>query len=78
MKIERGLSAQTLLGERSRPTKDVKAEAEAAGLSWATIRRAKDRLGIKAKREGYGINGQWVWVSPLGFSKVLMSTFERD
>jgi RecA-family ATPase len=55
---------KTLLGNRSKPTKDVKSEAEAAGLSWATIRRAKDRLGIKAKREGYGTDGQWVWVSP--------------
>lgn len=58
-----------LLGKGPKPTKDIKTEAETAGLSWATVRRAKDRLGIKARREalagaGYGPDGQWVWALP--------------
>jgi len=36
---------------------DLKADAKEAGLSWATIRRAKDRLGVVAKRESHGRDG---------------------
>jgi putative DNA primase/helicase len=57
---------KTLLAKGLRRTNAIKADAEDAGLSWATIRRAKDRLGIKARREaitgeGIGSDGQWVW-----------------
>src|SRR5215471_9859424 len=42
---------------------DLKADAKGAGLSWATIRRAKDRLGVVAKRESHGRDGagRWTW-----------------
>jgi putative DNA primase/helicase len=42
---------------------DLKTDAREAGLSWATIRRAKDRLGIVAKRESHGRDGagRWTW-----------------
>jgi putative DNA primase/helicase len=42
---------------------DLKADAKEAGLSWATIRRAKDRLGVVAKRESHGRDGagRWTW-----------------
>ena len=42
---------------------DLKADANQAGLSWATIRRAKDRLGVVAKRESHGRDGagRWTW-----------------
>jgi putative DNA primase/helicase len=45
---------------------DLKADAKEAGLSWATIRRAKDRLGVVAKRESHGRNGggRWTWALP--------------
>jgi AAA domain len=33
--------------------KDIQAEAKEAGLSWATVRRAKDRLGVEAERESH-------------------------
>ena len=44
--------------------KDVKAEANSAGLTWATVRRAKDRMGIKPRREGFSGDGVWVWELP--------------
>jgi putative DNA primase/helicase len=47
------------------PTKQVKADADAAGMSsWATIRRAKDRLGVVIKREGFGPGGTFLWALP--------------
>jgi putative DNA primase/helicase len=47
--------------------KDLQADAKQAGLSWATIRRAKDRLGIVAERKSHGRDGggRWTWAMPL-------------
>jgi hypothetical protein len=46
---------------------DLNADAKEAGLSWATIRRAKDRLGVVAKRESHGRDGggRWTWAMPI-------------
>jgi putative DNA primase/helicase len=43
--------------------KDVKDAAEGAGLAWATVRRAKDKLGIRPQRASIGTEGagHWVW-----------------
>jgi RecA-family ATPase len=43
--------------------KDIQAEAREAGLSWATVRRAKDRVGVVAERKshGFGGKGEWLW-----------------
>lgn len=49
------------------PTKEVKREARKAGISDATLRRAKDRLGIRAEHIGgrFGDGEQrWVWILP--------------
>lgn len=51
-----------LLENIAMPSSDVKAEAEEAGYSWATIRRAQEELGIKPKKETY--NGGWIWSLP--------------
>jgi hypothetical protein len=47
--------------------KDIQAEAKEAGLSWATVRRAKDRLGVEAERESHGRDGggRWTWAMPI-------------
>jgi AAA domain-containing protein len=51
-----------LLADGSLPSTQVRSEADAAGHSWATIKRAKNVAGVKAFREG-GIaeKGQWLW-----------------
>ncbi len=44
--------------------RDVQNEAKASGHSWATIRRAKDVLGVRVQRDGFGKGGAWRWVLP--------------
>jgi putative DNA primase/helicase len=57
-----------LLADGAMPVKSVKADADGAGYSWATIRRAQKTLGIEAIKEGghFG-NGkqQWMWKLPV-------------
>jgi hypothetical protein len=51
-----------LLGSSGIAVKEIEKQAKDAGLSWATVRRAKDALKIKSEREGYG--GPWMWKTP--------------
>jgi putative DNA primase/helicase len=44
--------------------KQVKADADSAGLSWGTVRRAKSRLCLKVKREGFGPGSSLHWALP--------------
>jgi hypothetical protein len=48
---------------------EVKRESNAAGFSWATVRRAQKRLGIRPTRraesgDGLGGRGRWFWSLP--------------
>lgn len=53
-----------LLADGPVTAKQVRAEAEDAGLAWRTVRRAKDRLGLKVKREGFGPGSTLHWALP--------------
>ena len=45
-------------------TTELQKHAKQAGHSWATVRRAKDNLGVVAKKQP--ITGQWQWSLPQG------------
>jgi putative DNA primase/helicase len=56
-----------LLADGPLPTKTIKADADGAGYSWATIRRAQKALGIEPSKEGghFGATRQqWLWRLP--------------
>jgi AAA domain len=48
-----------VLRDKAVPSKDIKAEATEAGISWATIRRAADDLGVRKIHPD--IKGPWLW-----------------
>lgn len=50
-----------VLGADVVPSKSIEIEAKEAGISWASVRRASDSLGVK-KRRGEG--GKWYWSLP--------------
>jgi putative DNA primase/helicase len=57
-----------LLADGPLPVKAIKTDADGAGFSWATIRRAQKAMGVEAVKEG-GFFGkttkqQWVWRLP--------------
>lgn len=55
-----------LLSDGPVPTRDVKVESADAGHTWATIRRAQKRLGVKVQKQGTGIGDKsaWFWSMP--------------
>jgi putative DNA primase/helicase len=46
------------------PAKQVKAEATEAGISTKSLRSAREALGIKPEKTGFGGDGGWVWSLP--------------
>jgi hypothetical protein len=56
-----------LLADSPVSAKEVKRQAEEAGISVRTLKRSKHSLGVEARREG-GIaeTGQWFWTLPKG------------
>jgi putative DNA primase/helicase len=49
----------SVIGRDGKCVKEIAGEAKESGLSWATVRRAKDALKLKSERDGYG--GPWLW-----------------
>ena len=44
---------------------EIRRQAEAAGLNWSTVKRAKRALGIESQKQGF--DGRWKWsISPKG------------
>ena len=48
-----------LLANGPVPVAEIRAEADAAGHSWATLRRACDELGIITGKDGYSVGWSW-------------------
>jgi hypothetical protein len=44
------------------PKAEIERRAKEAGISASTLRRAKDHLGVKARKDGFG--GGWSWELP--------------
>jgi hypothetical protein len=53
-----------LLADGSLPTTEIKSQANEAGFAWATLRRAKERLGIRPRKSGF--ESGWTWELPKG------------
>jgi energy-coupling factor transporter ATP-binding protein EcfA2 len=53
---------EELLADGSLPSKQVRSEADQAGLTWATVRRAQQALGVVVAKEG--MKGPWTWQLP--------------
>lgn len=51
-----------LLADGPLPTKAIRADADGAGYSWATIRRAQKTLGIEPAKQG--MRAGWAWGMP--------------
>lgn len=45
-------------------SKDVQKLAKENGHAWATVRRAKDEVGVIVEREGFGPGAKWFWSLP--------------
>jgi AAA domain len=52
------------LSSGSVAVKDVKSEAQKAGISDRTLTRAKARAGVVSERVGFGKDGEWSWTLP--------------
>ncbi len=55
-----------LLAEGPLPSSEVRREAAETRISWRTLTRAKDNLGVIASRDKFGSGGRWFWTLPKG------------
>ncbi len=53
-----------LLSEGGKPAKETQREMRAAGFNDYQIRGARERLGVKPRREGFGTGSEWIWALP--------------
>lgn len=52
------------LGDGERPAGEVQSAARSAGVAVKTLRRARERVGVVTRREGFGARGGWLWSLP--------------
>lgn len=52
---------QELLREGALEQRELKKLADTCGLAWASVRRAKDRIGARSTRSGFGHGAKWLW-----------------
>ncbi len=55
-----------ILGQAPLPMAEVVDQGRKLGFTYATLRRAKDDLGVLTKRNGFGELGGWLWELPNG------------
>ncbi len=56
----------------------LKANARRAGIQEITLRRAKERLGVKVKRQGFGKGGKWTWELPIDAQEASIDAHKID
>lgn len=52
---------QEELADGPKPASQLQETAEAAGLSWDTVKRAKQRAGVSSDKQKGVANGRWLW-----------------
>jgi putative DNA primase/helicase len=70
-----------LLADEPLPVKTIKTDADGAGFSWATIRRAQKALGVEARKEGGAFGGKgavWKWYLPQGAQDATRCSTQND
>lgn len=68
-----------VLADGPLPVKDVERAAKEAGISRDSLRRARERMGIKPKRTGFGPEGVWTWGLPgIDGSQTLLDGIDAD
>jgi hypothetical protein len=50
-----------VLSDGPKESKEIQSEAAAAGISRASLRRARVAVGVVVRREGFGVGGRWIW-----------------
>lgn len=53
-----------ILAGGAMPADEVKAEAKRAGVSERTLWRAKAKIGIRSRKDGFGDGARWLWELP--------------
>jgi hypothetical protein len=65
-----------LLADGPQPHRVVQQRSRDEGISDATLKRAKDKLGIESKFEGFGHDGTWFWQLPADDESTCMENGE--
>jgi hypothetical protein len=66
------------LSTGKQPAKELRDDAAKQGISWATIRRAADDVGIEKFREGFGKGSKLWWQLPDGHPALVSDDLEED